>query len=1345
MKKLLPLGICILIMLASIQSFAQSAGTYSFSAFAGTFTPITGGTAVNEILADSKLSNTIPIGFNFEYEGISYAYCKASSNSFLQFDTTQLSSRTTNDLDGVNEPILAPIWDDNDGRATGGSSASYVTTGTAPNRVFTMEWLNWEWRYNSTTPTISYQVKLYEGTNVIEFIYRQESGTVSSGTASIGLCGLGTGAGTFLSLADASASPSVSSGTETSNISTKPATGQIYSFTPPSCFAPSNLRDSMVLNTSATIKFDANFSSLFYNGTYGISGSGSTIPFSSVTASSGSTTFILTGLTPGTSYDVAVRVACAPGDTSAYVNHTFTTAYPSPIQTDFTGFTGSNLSSSSPGWSESNGNPLPSGTTSSWTISNTTQQTHFGVPSAKINLYTSSRDEWIISPRVVVNAGDIFRCKVAVTDYNSAGADVMGSDDSVKIYISNNGGASWTMLRAFTAADNLSNSFTNYSTNLTAYVGQAVQVAIYAQDGPINDIEDYDFHVTDVYVGGPISNNDVGVTAIIEPTGGCGDDSTEVKVAVYNYGALTQTNFGITAMVSGSVTGTLTATVASLDSNITDTISLGYINTISGGLINISAYTTLTGDQDVTNDTSALSGIQMDAIPAAPTVSNVSACSGTNTFIVASGGLDAYTWYNANAPSTAIHTGDTLFLNNVTANETYEVSGYNLTSELVGPSTPPTGSYLSNNAGRGTGFDVLADAVIIDSVTVYPIGTGWMVMRVTSYDGSVVYHTADTVFFTGANNLTPTRVPVNLTVPYGVGIYKMTMLYSGITGMGRNSQSYPFSTSGNEFSIIGGATGTGSPTSSNNYWFYNWRVSIPGCKSPRTTATLTVNANPIVNLGNDTTLCGASAVNLTLDAGNSGSNYLWSNGATSQTTAVTATGTYTVTVTTSAGCTGTDAIVVSQSTPISASITSNNVSCNGGSDGSVSTSAAGGQSPYTYLWSNSATTANITGLTAGAYTVTITDNAGCTGTGSATITEPTAIVTSLNSTNVSCNGLSDGTISTNTSGGTSPYTYLWSVGSTNTNLTNLIAGTYTVTVTDANGCTNAQSLSITQPAALVASAVIDSNVTCNGFTDGGSTASASGGTAPYTYTWSNSATTASITGVASGAYTVTITDNNGCTDSSSVTISQPQIPTGSITAAACSSYTWASNGISYTASGTYLDTVSTSGACDSIITLNLTINTVDTTVTQVSDSLYANMSGATYQWIDCNNGNAPISGATAKGFRPAVSGSYAVIVSNGACTETSSCFTVIKTGIEDVQGTAASFNVFPNPSEGELRIQYSGNINPNETIFIYDMNGKLVFQSPLRSSNEVINLYHLENGLYLMRYEGSITKVIINK
>jgi hypothetical protein len=1347
MKKPLLMGLCILLMLGSFTTMAQSAGTYSFVASSGTFTPLSGSTVTPEIHADSRLSNAIPIGFSFDYEGVSYSYLKASSNSFINFDTTQTSSRTTNDLDGVSEPIVAPIWDDNDGRATGGSTASYLTTGTAPNRVFTMEWLNWEWRYNSTSPTISCQVKLYEGTNVIEFIYRPESGTVSSGTASIGLCGLGTGPGTFLSLSDAGASPSVSSTVETTNIGTKPATGQVYTFTPPTCLAtPNFIRDTLTTTTTASVKFNTAIGSGFdFIAVYGESGSSTTNTITGITTA-GSTSINLSNLIAASNYDISIRVVCSVGDTSAAGTYTFSTAYPSPIENDFSGFTGSNLSTSSPGWSEANGTPVPAGTSSSWTISNTQQQSHFGVTSARVNLYTSTRDEWLISPRVVIATGDSMKCQVAVTDYGSANTDLMGSDDSVMVLISANAGASWTRLKTFTVADGLTNTLSDYSVSLNAYAGQTVQIAIYAQDGPINDIEDYDFHVTNIFIGTP-PVNDVGVTAILEPMSGCGDDSTAVKLVVYNYGSAAQTNLNVGANISGSLSSTLSTSLLSLNSNASDTIIVGYINTLTGGTYDVTAYTSLVADENNSNDTVHLSSIQIDAPPLTPSATSATVCAGSDTFLVASGNSDTYRWYKASAPDTAIHVGDTLFLNNVSATTNYEVEGFNLSTQLVGPTTAPTGSYLDSNPGRGTGFDVNVSEVTIDSVTIYPTGAGWIILNVTDYTGSTVYHTSDTIFITGTNNLTPTRVPVDLTVPYGVGIYKLTMLYSGITGMGRNSQSYPFSTTGNEFSIIGGATGTGNPTSSNNYWFYNWRVTIPGCTSPaRATSTITVAPDPVVNLGNDTTFCGNSSINLTLDAGNTGSSFLWSDNTTGQTLAVTAAGTYSVTVTNGTGCTGVDTIVVSQAASLLAATSTSNVSCNGGSDGTANASATGGQSPYTYAWSNGNTTANISGLAAGTYIVTVTDNLGCTDTDAISITEPAAIVTTIASRNSSCNGASDGSATASSTGGTTPYTYLWSNAASTAGISSLPAGTYTITVTDANACTDVQNITITEPALLVASVVVDSNVSCNGLLDGGATASASGGTMPYTYLWSNSATTASITGVAAGSYSVSITDDHGCTASNSLVITEPQIPTITMTVAACSTYTWASNGRTYTMSGSYADTVVTAGMCDSIITLSLTIDTLDTTVTKLADSLYSNQVGGSYQWIDCNNGNSAVAGATSKGFRPVNSGVYAVVVTNGTCSDTSACFNLIKTGLADFgSATEANFSVFPNPSEGAISVQYSGKIDPTEAIFIYDMNGKLVYRTPLLNAKQIMDLSSLENGLYLIRYKTLSQKVIINR
>jgi len=295
---------------------------------------------------------------------------------------------------------------------------------------------------------------------------------------------------------------------------------------------------------------------------------------------------------------------------------------------------------------------------------------------------------------------------------------------------------------------------------------------------------------------------------------------------------------------------------------------------------------------------------------------------------------------------------------------------------------------------------------------------------------------------------------------------------------------------------------------------------------------------------------GSADGSITVQATNGSPNYtyVWSNGSsTSNTTSTTNTvnflsaGTYTVTVTDGNACTATASSTVFQPPLLQATtVVNSNVSCNGGSDGGATASATGGATPYTYSWSNSATTASITGVWAGTYNVTITDNNGCTATNSATITEPTALTAStVIDSNISCNGGSDGGATASGTGGTPPYTYSWSNSATTASITGVWAGTYNVTITDNNGCTASNSATVTEPTVLTASTVIDSNISCNGGSDGGATASGTGGTMPYTYSWSNGATNASITGVWAGTYNVTITDNNGCTTSNSATVTEP--------------------------------------------------------------------------------------------------------------------------------------------------------------------------------------------------------------
>jgi hypothetical protein len=218
---------------------------YSFSASSGTYTAITGGTAVtltynganNNDDGMSIPANAIPIGFTFNYNGTNYTTLRACANGFAVFGTTALANNTdtwSNSLVSgvsVQRPILAPLWDDMDLTA---GTISYVTTGSSPSRVFTLQWANAKWDYNALGACMSFQLKLYETTNVIEFVYQQEAGTIAanSGGASIGITTGGTGNNSYWSLSNSGTSPIVSSTTENSTILTKPATGQVYTWSP---------------------------------------------------------------------------------------------------------------------------------------------------------------------------------------------------------------------------------------------------------------------------------------------------------------------------------------------------------------------------------------------------------------------------------------------------------------------------------------------------------------------------------------------------------------------------------------------------------------------------------------------------------------------------------------------------------------------------------------------------------------------------------------------------------------------------------------------------------------------------------------------------------------------------------------------------------------------------------------------------------------------------------------------------------------------------------------------------------------------------------------------------------
>ncbi len=259
--------------------------------------------------------------------------------------------------------------------------------------------------------------------------------------------------------------------------------------------------------------------------------------------------------------------------------------------------------------------------------------------------------------------------------------------------------------------------------------------------------------------------------------------------------------------------------------------------------------------------------------------------------------------------------------------------------------------------------------------------------------------------------------------------------------------------------------------------------------------------------------------------------YAWSNGATTSTITNVPAGTYLVTVT-QGTCVDVETAIVNEPAELSATIFGNDNFCSENA-GSASAGATGGTAPYSYQWSNGVTTGGINGLSSGSYSLTVTDSNGCVSFSSVNIVSiddsPGPVA---QATGVSCTGDSDGSVDLTVNGGQAPYSYSWTGGATTEDLSGLPPGPYTVVVTDANGCVGVASVLVTEPSPVN----VNTSSTASTGNDGTATATAFGGTAPYTYNWSDGQTTATAINLAPGTYTVVVTDANGCMTTLSVLV-----------------------------------------------------------------------------------------------------------------------------------------------------------------------------------------------------------------
>ena len=351
---------------------------------------------------------------------------------------------------------------------------------------------------------------------------------------------------------------------------------------------------------------------------------------------------------------------------------------------------------------------------------------------------------------------------------------------------------------------------------------------------------------------------------------------------------------------------------------------------------------------------------------------------------------------------------------------------------------------------------------------------------------------------------------------------------------------------------------------------YYVQTTIAGCTGPYTPVTVTIAPGLVVNAGLDDTVCFGGTANIVVVPNGAGYTYLWTPAGTLSNATIfnpvaspAVTTTYSVTVTDPGGCVGTDNVTIYADPQITLALAGIDVTCFGACNGQTIVIPAGGTPGYTYSWTGGCTNAACNAVCPGTYTVTVTDSWGCTATGSATVTEPTLLTNAITGTTpASCNGVCDGTATAAGAGGTIPYGYSWNtvpVQNTAT-ATNLCAGTYICTVTDANACTATATATITEPTLVVIAPIAPANICFGGSTT--ITASASGGNGgPFTYSWSP-ATGLSATNVANPTaspvgttvYNVTATDANGCPAAAvsvTVTVNPPLTAVTAGTASIC--------------------------------------------------------------------------------------------------------------------------------------------------------------------------------------------------
>ncbi|MFK7799796.1 MAG: T9SS type A sorting domain-containing protein [Aureispira sp.] len=847
----------------------------------------------------------------------------------------------------------------------------------------------------------------------------------------------------------------------------------------PSCFVPAQLAVSNITASSADFGWTQTGTVTSWEVSYGVPGNP---PGTGNVATTATNSYTAMGLMSASPYEYYVRAICGPGDTSNW-------AGPLPFITPCAVFTpayNTNFSTFLPAcWDEADAGSPATGPsafgTGSWGQAGS---------SARTNLFTTGKSDWLISPEFDLSTPGPWELVINsnATDYSPTTAfNGMGSDDTVQVVVSTDGGATWRALYTWDVNNPLLFAPNDLIIDISTFTTASNIFAIWVSEGAVNDPEDYYAIINNFEIRVPLTCANPTTLAVSNVT------ATSAEVT-WVAGNPVQLGWEVSVVPAGTpavggTAGTSTFNATGLTSN---TAYDAYVREICGP-----------------GDTTAWLGPVSFATPCAAIIPAYTTNFGT--FLPAC-------WDEADAGNPA--TGPSAFGSSswgqagTSARTNIYTTG--MSDWLISPefdlSTPgPWELVINSNAtdySPTTAFSGMGQDDTVQVVVSTDGGASWRALYTWDVNNPLLFAPNDVVIdistFTTASNI------------FAIWVSEGTVggpqdYYAIINNFEIRQVTAPSLDVSVDTLLVDDVYCNVSAVSGGFVVTNNSSVPVSNVPYSVTLNGLPIGGGAIPSLGpnaSDTVLVGpipapTGAGVIVASVGLPGDTNT-SNDARSKTVYIS-----NIDVTTTVDST---------------------ILCNGDANGVLSASATNAYGATTYSWSNNVPTATVSNLSAGIYAVIATDSIGCTDSDTVTLVEPAVLVVTGASSNALCNGDANGSIVVTVAGGIAPYTYLWSNGATTATVSNLSAGTYTVTVTDANRCTEVQSFTINEPPAITL------NITHNNMDS--ATAIAGGGAGAFTFAWSDGQTTATASGLMNNTtYMVTVTDANGCTAMDSVNIS----------------------------------------------------------------------------------------------------------------------------------------------------------------------------------------------------------------